>query len=186
MAGLRLLAVVFVDGCFFDADYGGGHYTCSDNICPAGLICDNGECVSELRKDAAIDTMSTIDARVAAAVCDDPQLFPTAGGMFSGTTTGRSNTVSSNCAGSNQLGPDAVYKIEDTTRPVLITVTGSFAVTAYALSGCSVSPATPACVSNKTAVPGNPISIPAGTYFIVVDSANAGMSGNYTLRLELQ
>jgi hypothetical protein len=37
-----------------------------------------------------------------------------------------------------------------------------------------------------TAIPGNPLSIPAGSYFIVVVSATAAASGTYTLTLEVQ
>ena len=183
----RALALLLLSGCFFNADYGGGHYTCSDGVCPTGLSCVQGECMSEVPKDAMIDTPVVFnDAPPRAATCSDPQLFPPTGGMTGGTTMGRSNTVSSMCAGSNQLGPDAVYKIEATTGPVLVTVTGSFAVTAYALTSCMQTPATPACVSNMTAVPGNPLSIPSGTYWIVVDSANSAASGTYTLKLEVQ
>ena len=182
-----VLGLLFVGGCFFNADYSSGHYTCSDGVCPTGLSCVQGECVSEVRKDAMIDAPIVFeDAPPRSAVCSDPQLFPSTGGMTGGTTMGRSNTVSSMCAGSNQLGPDAVYKIQDATRPILVSVTGSFAVTAYALTSCAVTPATPSCVSNTTAVPGNPLSLPAGTYFIVVDSANSAASGTYTLKLEVQ
>lgn len=183
VVGMRALVLVCLTGCFFNADYGSGHYTCTDNICPSGLVCVQNECVTE-RKDAAIDTTLVVDAPPGAATCSDPQLFPPTGGMTAGTTTGRANNVASMCAGSIQNGLDAVYKIEATTGPILVTVTGSFAVTAYALTTCV--PATTMCVSNTTAVPGNPLSVPAGTYWIVVDSANAGMSGDYTLKLEVQ
>jgi hypothetical protein len=181
---IRALAFLCLTGCFFEADYSRGHYTCSDGVCPSGLSCVQGECVME-RKDAAIDTMVVIDGSYA-ATCSNPQPFPATGGVTGGTTTGRSNTVSSMCAGSVQTGVDAVYQIVGATGPILVTVTGSFAVTAYALTSCDSTPATPACVSNTTAVPGNPLSIPAGSYFIVVDSANAGASGTYTLNVDVQ
>jgi hypothetical protein len=182
---IRALAFLCLTGCFFEADYSRGHYTCSDGVCPSGLSCVAGECVTE-RKDAAIDTMGLIDAKPHFATCSDPQPFPATGGMTAGTTAGRMNSVTSMCAGSVQTGTDAVYKIEDAAGPILVSVTGSFAVTAYALSSCAAAPATPSCETNKTAVPGNPLSIPAGSYFIVVDSANAAASGTYTLTLEVQ
>lgn len=184
---LRGLALLALTGCFFDADYRGGQFTCSDNICPTGLTCENAVCVTPpMVRDAAIDT-AVMDAMPRAAVCSDPQPFPSTGGMTAGTTAGRSNTVTSTCNGSVQNGSDAVYKIDATTGPILVSVTGSFAVTAYALvTTCATTPATPMCVSNITAVPGNPLSIPAGTYWIVVDSANAAAAGTYTLKLEVQ
>src|SRR4051812_47210074 len=103
-------------GCFFEADYGGGHYTCSDNVFPSGLVCVQNACVTERRDAAPIDMAAVfMDAPPRAATCADPQLFPSTGGMTGGTTTGRMNTVSSSCNGSVQLGTDAVYKIEATT-----------------------------------------------------------------------
>lgn len=171
-----------LSGCFFNADYGGGNYTCSDGVCPAGLVCAQNECVTE-RKDAAIDTPVVLDAMPRAGVCSDPQPFPSTGGMTGGTTTGRANNVASMCAGFIQNGVDVVYKIQDATGPILVTVTGFSTVTAYAITSCAP---TAACVSNMTAIPGNPLSIPSGSYFIVVDSSNAGASGNYTLKLEVQ
>ncbi len=179
----RALALLFMGGCFFSADYGGGHYTCSDGVCPSGLSCVQGECVTERKDAAVIDSMSVIDAPPRAGVCSDPQPFPPTGGMTAGTTTGRANNMTSMCDGAIQNGLDAVYKIEATTGPILVTVTGSFAVTAYAITTCTP---TAACLSDTTAVPGNPLSIPAGTYWIVVDSVNPAASGNYTLKLEVQ
>jgi hypothetical protein len=180
----RALALVLLSGCFFEADYSRGHYTCSDGVCPSGLACVQSECVTE-RKDAAIDTTTVVDGMYA-ATCSNPQPFPSTGGMTGGTTAGRSNTVTSMCGGAIQNGTDAVYKIEDATDPILVSVTGSFAVTAYALSSCPAAPATPACETNMTAVPGNPLALAAGTYWIVVDSANAAASGTYTLKVEVQ
>lgn len=179
---IRALAFLCLAGCFFDADYSRGHYTCSDGVCPSGLACVQGECVME-RRDAAIDTMGAVVDGSYAATCSNPQPFPATGGMTGGTTMGRANNVASMCAGSIQNGVDAVYKIEDATGPILVSVTGTFAVTAYAITSCAPPSA---CVSNMTAVPGNPLSIPAGSYFIVVDSANAAASGTYTLKLEVQ
>jgi hypothetical protein len=181
---MRALVLLCLSGFLFNADYGDGHYTCSDGVCPSGLSCVQNECVSEVRKDATIDTPVVFDdAPPRPAVCSDPQLFPPTGGMTGGTTVGRANNMTSMCANAIQNGLDAVYKIENTTGPILVTVTGSFAVTAYAVTTCTP---TTACVSNKAAVPGNPLSIPAGTYWIVVDSVNPAASGNYTLKLEVQ
>ena len=180
---LRALALLALGGCFFDADYRRGHYTCSDGVCPTGLICVQGVCESE-RRDAATDTATFDDAPPRAATCSDPQPFPSTGGMTAGTTTGHPNNVAPMCNGSVQNGTDAVYQIKNTTGPVLVTVTGAFSVTAYAVSSCT--PPSTTCVSNATAVPGNPLSLPAGSYFLVVDSAFAAMSGDYTLKLEVQ
>jgi hypothetical protein len=177
------LVLLFIGGCFFDADYSSGHYTCTDGVCPSGLVCVERQCVMERKDAAVIDTMSVVDAKPHAATCADPQPFPSTGGMTGGTTVGRANNMTSMCAGAIQNGLDAVYDIGPTTGPILVSVTGSFAVTAYAVSTCT---ATTACVSNTTAVPENPLSIPAGTYWIVVDSVNPAASGTYTLTLEVQ
>lgn len=180
-----LLGVLFAGGCFFNADYGGGHYTCSDGICPAGLVCDQGECVTE-RKDAAIDT--AIDAHTHALTCADPgdQL-----GSITGTTVDRSNTVSAMCGGSVHNGPNAVYRVVlGATQRLRVTIDASYAATAYVLaSGCTVAPATPACTLDMYASPGNPIVIgpyTAGSVqYVVVDSVNPALSGPYSLTLDV-
>ena len=131
-----------------------------------------------------MDTLTVMVAQARAATWSDPKPFPSSGGRTAGTTVGRANTVSSMCAGSIQNCTDAVYSITGTTGPILISVSASFAATAYAMTTCV--PSTTMCVSNMTAMPGNPLSVPAGAYLIVVDSANAGLSGDYTLKLEVQ
>ena len=111
---------------------------------------------------------------------------PAAGGPETGTTAGRSNTVSALCNGSVMNGADAVYRIHF-AAPGNLTLTltaGSFPVTAYAVAPCTLAPATPACVGNAFAVVGNPAVLgiaTAGDYFIVVDGANAGLTGTYAL-----
>jgi hypothetical protein len=85
-------------------------------------------------------------------------------------------------------GADAVYRIDATANDqLLVSVSGNFAVTAYVVAPCSVSPATPACIGATAATSGNPINVTAsftGQYFIVVDSANAAANGTYTLTVD--
>jgi hypothetical protein len=178
-------------GCFFDADYRGGQYRCSDGVCPSGLTCEQGMCV-EMHKDAAIDVVDgpTFDAPPRAATCADPQPFPAAGGMASGTTTGRSNTVTAMCSLSVMNGTDAVYRVVASNGAhLLVSISGYTNVAAYVLAPCSTQPATPACIGSNAATPGNPINVTtsfAGEHYIVVDSANAGANGAYTLTLDVQ
>ncbi len=180
-----VVCAFLVGACSFDGDYAGGHYTCSDDVCPSGLVCVAGECVSE-RKDAALDT-SMIDARLAALTCADPGLFATAGGTFAGSTASRSSTISAMCGGFVMNGADAVYRVDAASGDVLhVSVSGSFAVSAYVIAPCSVSPATPTCLTNTAATPGNPINVTttfAGQHFVIVDATNAAASGDYTLTL---
>jgi hypothetical protein len=86
-------------------------------------------------------------------------------------------------------GPDAVYKVSlASPAQVLVSISGSYAVSAYVLQPCSAAPATPVCATNMAAVPNNPISVNAtvaGDYFVVVDGANAVMSGTYTLTVNV-
>jgi hypothetical protein len=180
-----LLVVGFAAGvgaCVFDADYTKAHVTCSDGKCPSGLACVANACVVP-HQDAAVDTL--VDAPPAALTCSDPGPFPASGGMTSGTTAGRANTVSSSCNGTVMTGTDAVYRIDLAAGAhATFTVTAaSFPIAIYALAPCTLAPATPTCIDNSYATSGAPTTITAasaGTYFIVVDGTNAGLSGTYT------
>lgn len=183
-------AVGSAAGCHFDADYSDGHFKCSDGVCPSGLSCVAGECVAP-RMDAATDTtddtMIMIDAPMAALTCVQPGVFAATGGSMMGSTASRSSTISSSCGGSVMNGADAVYRIDLAAgKQLLVTIAGSFAVSAYVIAPCSVSPATPTCLTNTAATPGNPISVTTsftGAYFVIVDATNAAASGTYTLSL---
>ena len=176
-----LLCVAVLGGCWFDADYGGGHYTCSDGVCPSGLTCRAAVCVAP--GDAAMpDAPAAIDARIAAATCADPMPFPATGGSLSGSTTGRGNTVTASCAGFVMNGKDAVYRIDTAAGDhLLVALTG--ALQAYLIAPCTAAPATPACVGNVVATAGNPIDVATagGAQFIVVDDANPATDGAFTL-----
>ncbi|NVB80482.1 MAG: hypothetical protein HOV81_18965 [Kofleriaceae bacterium] len=177
--------VVGSAGCSFDADYSDGRFTCTDNVCPSGFTCVANECVGA-RKDAGTDA-DAVDARVAALTCVDPGIFAVLGGTMMGSTASRSSTISSMCGGFVMNGADAVYKVNAANgKQLLVTIAGSFAVSAYVIAPCSVSPATPTCLTNTAATPGNPISVTtsfAGDHYIIVDAQNAAASGDYTLTL---
>jgi hypothetical protein len=193
MRGVVVMLLLAFAGCFFDADYRGGRYTCKDGLCPSGFTCNADQVCIDPRDDASVDDGRsdgpTVDAPPRAATCADPQPFPAAGGSTSGTTTGRSNTVSSMCSGSVMNGADAVYRVDTAAgAQLLVSISGSFAVSAYVIAACNVSPATPACIGTMAATPGNPINVTtsfAGEHFIVVDSANAAANGTYTLTLDV-
>jgi hypothetical protein len=93
------------------------------------------------------------------------------------------------CSGSVMNGADAVYRVDTAAgAQLLVSISGSFAVSAYVIAACNVSPATPACIGTMAATPGNPINVTtsfAGEHFIVVDSANAAANGTYTLTLDV-
>ncbi|HUS27066.1 MAG TPA: hypothetical protein VMZ53_01105, partial [Kofleriaceae bacterium] len=142
--------------------------------------------------DAAVGTSDgpTVDAPLRAATCADPQPFPATGGVTGGTTAGRMNSVSAMCSASVMNGADAVYRIGATTgAQLLVSVSGYTNVAAYVIGACTGTPATPICLGSTAAMPGSPINVTAsstGQYFIVVDSANAGASGAYTLTVDVQ
>src|SRR5690349_16389177 len=92
-----LVCLCLVGACRFDADYAGGGYRCSDNICPDPMVCEvdvNGDKVCRDRSmDAAIDTPRDmmIDARPAALTCADPGILAPTGHTDTNTTAGKVN-----------------------------------------------------------------------------------------------
>lgn len=186
------LCVLALTGCVFSADYGGGTYRCSDGVCPAGQVCTSEQrCVAPTPIDAPpADGVpdAAIDARLAALTCADPGPIAVAGGTESGTTVGRSSTISATCGGFVMNGADAVYRISVAAAgdSYLVGIAG---LKAYVIAPCSPTPATPACIGNMFATPGNPISFAAasaGPYFVVVDHESPATTGAYTLTLTKQ
>jgi hypothetical protein len=188
---LALCVLAIAGGCVFSADYGGGQYRCSDGKCPSGLACSaDQKCVAHPPIDAApgdVPADLTIDARLAALTCVDPGLIAPAGDTQTGTTVGRTSTISASCGGFVMNGADAVYRLTAAAGDsYLIGITG---VKAYVIAPCSVSPATPVCIGNAFASPGNPISLTAafaGQHFIIVDHDNAATTAPYTLTVTKQ
>ena len=185
MPRIVVACAVLVGACFFQADYTGGHFRCTDGKCPSGLTCVEGTCGIPI--DARIDTPDTaIDAKQAALTCADPGPFPTAGGSASGSTNApHTNLITATCGGFVMNGNDAVYKIDAALGDhIALTIAGNFMVYAYAISPCMVSPAMPSCIGTMPASPGTPITITApatATYFLVVDAVNPAQHGSYTL-----
>lgn len=183
---LAFCVLVVAGGCVFSADYGGGQYRCSDGKCPSGLVCSTDQlCVASQAIDAPAADVgdAPIDGPPPALTCADPGLVPAAGGTAMGTTAGRSSTISASCGGFVMNGSDAVYRLTSAAAGdmYLIAITG---VKAYVIAPCSPTPATPTCLGNALATPGNPISITttfAGQHYIVVDHESPATSGAYTL-----
>ena len=193
IARRRWLVLIAAAGCSFDASYQSGQTTCSDGLCPSGLVCSAAHvCVTpgpggDASVDAHPDAGSGIgsDAHVAAMTCGDPGALMS-GVPSSGTTVGRDNTVDASCAGEFMNGPDAIYTIAITASQSLeVALASSGMLSAYVLASCEGLPNTPSCVSNMAAIAGgSPITASpgsAGTYYVVVDSAIAGSSSAYTL-----
>ena len=175
-----ILLVCALIGCGFDADYNGGHYTCSDGVCPTGLSCIADKCVAP--SDGAV----VIDAPPHALTCVDPGVLP---GMVSGSTTDRSSMMSASCGGAVMNGKDAVYKVAaGASQHVMVSVMGDFPAKAYVLQPCSPSPAIPSCLGGSYASMGAPISVAttaAGDYFVVVDCDIANDSGGYSMTVSV-
>jgi hypothetical protein len=183
---LRVCAVIFVGGCWFNADYGGGNLACSDGKCPSGLVCHaDRRCGAPI--DAAADDAadaSLIDARLEALTCADPGLFAATGGTRSGTTVLRTSMMSSLCGGSVMNGPDAVFKIVlPAASSLRVDITGGRK--AYVIGTCVPSPSTPACIGNSRAAAGSPLTLApvGGPAFVVVDDENAAASSTFALTL---
>lgn len=187
MPWIALLCLGLVGACSFDADYTSGTYSCSDNKCPSGLVCQANMCVAE-RRDAAVDVVDTMpgdatDAQMPELSCAVPGMLSTTGGMASGTTTGHMNNLFPQCNGFVMNGLDAVYSISPMPGKqmtvTIATASGSYMVAAYVTSPCMAT----ACVSTQYATPGNSktYTTVAGTQYIIVDSTIAGQSGPFTL-----
>jgi hypothetical protein len=180
---LAVCAVIFVGGCFFQADYGSGTIACTDGRCPSGLTCSAEVCVEPTVIDAPVDT---IDARIPAFTCADPGILASTGGGDTGDTTGKPFVVSSMCGGFVMNGHEAVYKIELTAGKQLLVSLASSARKAYVIASCT--PPAPACLGNMFATAGNPINVSpaAGASFVIVDDENPSNSGAYTLGVTVQ
>ena len=182
------LAALALSGCFFKADYTGGHFKCSDGQCPSGLSCIADSC--ELPPDAArMPDTPMVDVHIAALTCADPGLFGPTGGNSAGSTggTGAADNVSASCGGFVMNGDDDVYRVDASLGDhIMVDVSGSggFMAYAYVVTPCTKPPSQPACIGNVPASAGNPINViaPATTqYFIVVDNPNPTSTGNYSL-----
>jgi hypothetical protein len=176
---------LLVGACSFKADYAGEQYTCTDGVCPAGLVCDSQQMCVVPHDAGKTDGMP--DGREAAKTCSDPQPFPATGGTASGTTVGKGAIVSSMCGGLVFNGPEAVYKITTAQNAhLIISITGMRKV--YALTACQTLPATPTCEGNMYGTAINPLSVfpTPGTQYIVVDDEVANASSTYGITVTVQ
>ncbi len=101
------------------------------------------------------------------------------GTPINGSTIGGTSSVSLyNCTSRDESGPEKVYKFSTNgTSPIVATLSNVSGgdVDVFILNGCSAS----ACVAFDDNV-ATLSTVPAGTYYIVVDGYN-GQSANYTL-----
>ena len=182
---------LLVAACRFDTDYGGGTYTCSDGVCPAGLVCNAAEvCVDPSAADAAPPGDGAApDAVPAALTCADPGIVPRGTTMFDATTIGGVNHVSSSCDTAIYNGPDDVYLVTANAGDDLeVQITGESTVRAYVVVDCVPSPATPACSGDAVAQDGfalNLTDLPAGEHHVVVDEVNPAGGTDYVLTVTL-
>ena len=174
------LVLLLVPACFFDADYSHARVTCSDGVCPSGLMClANGTCGLQ---DAGTTGSDAHDAMpMHALTCSDPG--PAMATQSGSTGSPHTNQVSAMCGGIVYNGPDAVYTIAG-GRSVTIGISGSYAVAAYVIAPPCTS--FPTCETNMAAQPAAPLTIalPSGPQLIVVDGVNANLSGTYTLTVQ--
>ncbi len=174
--------------CSFSADYGRGHYACSDGKCPSGLVCSaQQECV--LPGDAMGGDGKMPDAPRAALTCTDPGLFPSGSGSDSYNTSQSSNHIGAMCGGFVMNGFDRVYRVDTgAAQHIKVSVSGDFMVNVYVIAPCSIVPAVPSCESNMLASPGNPIDVVtqfAGQHFVIIDSSNAASMGTYSMTVQV-
>jgi hypothetical protein len=177
------VVAVVASGCVFDAAYKSGQTTCSDGVCPSGLVCSASRvCVTPGQGSDAGMTLidaASHDAHVAALTCSDPGELTSAIAV-TGSTNDRSNTVEPMCGGAIMTGPDAVYAIAiGASQSLDVALTGSADLAAYVVATCTQS----SCIGSAYAST-SPIDVSpgaAGTYYVVVDSEFADGSGAYTL-----
>lgn len=182
------LAIALVgSGCWFDADYKGGTYKCSDGVCPSGLACVAGTCVASGTPDAK---PGPIDA-MAALTCGDPgAIVRGTGAARSGTTAGGTNHVSAMCVALIMNGPDDVYRVDAQAGDKLtVSITGDSVVRAYVIATCPAPPATPTCEGGAFTEPGVAAlmvtGLTAGPHYVVVDGENAALGGSYAITVDL-
>ena len=170
-------ALLLLAACSFDADYGHVHVTCTDDVCPRGLACVDHVCTTP--GDASIGSDAHDADVMHDRTCEDPGIGT---GSQTGTTDGLVNHLTTLCGGAMYFGPDAVYQI-DGSRQVTIKISGDYPVSAYVLGACTSSPT---CETDMAAQPSAPLTITLGPgmHLVVVDGVNAGLSGQYTLRIE--
>lgn len=176
------LVIAFLVGCSFDARYPEGVPCGENDSCPSGLTCHLGACVSMIPIDMAPD-MTPPEGLPPMLTCADPGVFPSTGGIMTGTTVGAASKMSSFCAGTLHNGPDRVYRITMNGQQLRVTIDGGRK--AYVIAPCMEAQNTPACVGNVRATMGNPILVTpaAGFAFVVVDDDLAAAASAYTLTL---
>lgn len=181
LVAVALLASI---GCRFDADYAGGHYACSDGVCPAGLACNSAdECVPPSELDAAPPDAPPLDLD-----CAEPGvIIPGAERIFTGDTTGDTAQITGLCDSRMMFGPEDVYAgTAIAGDPLHVTIDGDASVSAYVINTCVPSP--PTCLGNSLATPGFALDISSlaqGNFYVIVDSELAAGGGPYTLSVTL-
>jgi hypothetical protein len=185
--------------CAFEADYGDTILACppSSPRCPEGHACVNDVCTAGGSLDASpIDTRtadsSTCDLAVGEGTRDTcgqardltPDASMTGGTTVYGDTSGYVNDLTPStlpdCTTSPEPGPDAIWRVT-TTAGQTLTVTFSpdgWSGDVYIIDACT---STADCVEGGPMFTPVSVSPPAGTYYIVVDSRAAAVSGCFSL-----
>jgi hypothetical protein len=188
--------------CAFDADYGGTNLMCppSSPRCPDGYTCVNQVCTTGGADDGGIDggdgggggDASACDLAITEGTRDTcgqardltPDANQTGGTTVYGNTTGYAGDLTPStlpdCTTSPEPGPDAIWRVTLTTgQSLTVTLTPyGWSGDVYVVDACT---ATADCVGGGAMFSPVTVTPAAGTYYIVVDSRSAGVSGCFSL-----
>lgn len=196
---LVAVAAAGLTGCSFDADYGGTNLRCpaSSPRCPDGYTCVNQVCTMGGDDDGGATDGSNADASSCQLATGEgtrdtcgqardltPDATQPGGTTVYGNTTGYASDLTPStlpdCTTSPEPGPDAIWRVTLTAGQSL-TVTlrpDGWNGDVYVVDACT---ATADCVGGGAMFAPVTVMPAAGSYYIVVDSRSAGVSGCFAL-----